>query len=601
MVLTEIPAPAAELIGEFLATMYGPAPDVVAHLACYSPRALILVGSRVELREDLDDEAYVQVIAALRADLAAGSRPAPIFELAAVVAAVAGDDVAALRACLRETKSGRDVSAVFVLDDSGVLGGYVEGPDAGPDLDPYLAQALVAAEFAQVPSGTGSDACLTGLELSYDRLHGGTLSTLGQHGPGRELAAAAGLFPPGALDIPLRYLPEARFSCAMCAESCRAAKWRNAVGDAARQALEAIPWHRLAPELLARPMFEAPDDVDPDTWRGDVELAIKPDGFCTFHDADRGCLIHAALGRQPLASCHQFPFAFTRTPDGVDVWTTFHCHAALFGSGLPLAAREADIRSRLWAGRTPQRWIGPEVLLADRTRVPWEAYRELEGALLDWLEPGAPGSLSSRLHAAEGFVQAVLAQDRPGPPEIRDLAADRRGRPLLERPRGGVSDPLVQGLVAGMYKRYPPLAGTLAFPHDGLAFLLGGMPASDLALPEDLLARYLRHVLFHKHFLQTEGALFTWRIVLLSRAVVERYAWSLAWLEREGYLAVEPPGPGARALAPDPALPYLQKAIQDLDRLVIHAGTYFARFLQNYPEQYARLLRPEAAPALIWG
>lgn len=619
-VLTEVPAPAVDLLVEFLASVYGPAANPMVHLACYAPGALVLVGDRVERREDVDVLDYVEAVEAAQVARSAaqrrGERAVPAFEFRAALECRAAADVAAVRSRILEVHSGREFEAVFVFEDAGVLGAFLL-PDPQPELaahpatahltsapptagstvdwpDPHVAQAMVAAEFAQPPSGSGTDSCLTGLELSYDRLHGGTLSAIGQYGADREFAPEVSLKPPGAQDLPLRSLPEARFSCSMCGESCRAGKWRNAVSDSTRLALDAMPWSQTHPGLLPLALFQYPDDEDPDEWRGEVELGVRSDGFCVFFDGARGCMVHGLLGRQPIPSCHQFPFAFTRTPDGLDVWTTFHCHAALEGHGVPLLQREADIRSRLWATRTPQRWIGRDVPLVAAATIPWPAYRAVEEALLDFLDVEDPSPLASRLHAAENFVQAVVA----GEAEIETLHRTWRDAPLLTRPLAAAPDPLVAGLVVGLYKRYPPPAGRLPMPEDAVGAWLAHLPPVEWEWPEPVLARYLRHTLFHKHFLQTEGALFTWRMAMLSYAVVRLYAWSLACFEREGRLVLAPRA-GQPANQPA-ALPYLQKAIQDNDRLVIHAGTYFARFLKGYPAEYERLMGPGIAPALIW-
>ncbi len=613
-VIAEVPSEVVELLEEYLASMYGPEPDPTVHLACCAPGALVLVGDRVERREDVAAHDYKDAVeSALAARGAAertGQRVIPVFEIGRALECVAAEDVAAILVSLREILSGRQFEAVFVLEDAGVLGGCVlEASRSGRLPHPHLAQAMVAAEFAQPPSGSGTDSCLTGLELSFDRVFGGTLSALGQFGPDRQLAPVVALCPPGALDLPLRWLPEARFSCAMCGESCRAAKWRNAVSDATRLALEAMPWHLTHAGRLPDALFRYPDDEDPDLWRGDVELGARPDGFCAFFDGERGCVVHGLLGRQPIPSCHQFPYAFTRTPDGVDVWTTFHCQASLDGHGIPPEDREADIRSRLWATRTPQRWIGREVALGPELVVSWHAYRAIETALLDFLDLADPSPIAGRLQAAEGFVQeAIAAADRgpaladpglapadPGlatadrgldPAKVAELARQWRDAPRLSRPPSGSPDPLVAGLVAGLYKRYPPLAGRLPLPDEAIGTWLGHLPPPEWEWPERLLARYLRHTIFHKHFLLTEGGLFTWRMALLSWAVVRLYTWSLACFEREGLLTLEQPP--------------IQKAIQDNDRLLIHAGTYFARFLKGYPAEYERLMGTQIAAALIW-
>ncbi|MBM3274597.1 MAG: YkgJ family cysteine cluster protein, partial [Candidatus Sericytochromatia bacterium] len=503
------------------------------------------MGDRVERRSAVEDGEFADVMSQIRV-----LRPdAPDFELLGVKGGRVGQDIATIRMDLRDRRCDRSFQALAAFDDEGLLGACVCEGGQSEDADPLLVEALIAAEFAQLPASLGPDVCRSGLELSYERVFGAA-DFLGPH------------------EIPLRWLPEARFSCAMCGESCRASKWRNSVTDGARQALEAIPWRYLRPQLAGKALTSLPEGVAHSAWRGDFELAVGHDGWCVFYDPQVGCAIHGVLGRQPLTSCHQFPFSFTRTPDGVDVWATYHCHAALYGLGGEFADREADIRSRLWAGRVAQRSVGHTVpLRADRSgpRVSWEVYRAIEAELLDWLEPSSAEPLEPRLQAAEAFVAALC----DAPPETADgileLARAQRQASRLTRPPSQRADPLVEGLTVGMFKRYPPLPGAQALPGEGLSFLIGSFGAPDWQAPGRTVARYLRHCLFHKHFLQSEGVRFTWRMVLLSHAIVRTYAWAQARLAAEGYLRVAPLASAVAALpeGANPALPFYQKAIQD--------------------------------------
>jgi Fe-S-cluster containining protein len=583
LLLTEVPAPALALLDQFFVSLYGPEPDAGAHLACYSSRALVLLGDRVERRAMVDDAEFARAISDVRALHPDG----PEFELRGVRGGRVAEDIATVFLDLRDRTCDRAFHAYAAFDDEGLLGACVCERGATEDADPQLVLALIAAEFAQIPPALGPDVCRSGLELSYERVFG-----------------AADL--KGAHDLPLRWLPEARFACAMCGESCRASKWRNTVSDAARQALEAMPWRHLQPRLAGKALTTLPEGAPEGAWRGDVELAVGHDGWCAFYDPQLGCAVHSVLGRQPLTSCHQFPFSFTRTPDGVDVWATYHCHAALYGLGGGFAEREADIRSRLWAGRIAPRAVGHSVpLTGDRGGfgVSWDVYRAIEAELLDWLDPALSEPLEPRLQAAEGFMAGLCEAPPETAESVRDRAQVQREAPRLSRPPSQRGDPLVEGLTVGMFRRYPPLSGAHALPDDGLSFLVGSFGAPDWHAPTGMVARYLRHCLFHKHFLQAEGIRFTWRMVLLSHAIVRTYAWAQARLAAEGYMRVAPLAAAVAALpeGANPALPFYQKAIQDLDRLVLHGGSNFASFLKKYPAELSRLLGPQIVPALIWG
>jgi hypothetical protein len=604
--LTEVPEPAKDLIQRYLATVYGEERDFPEHLACYAPEAIVLVGPRVFKRQQLPLDVYTQTMSETAAilDLFGTKQDGlriPTLELVSADAAVADDAVAAVKATLRDRATGRCFPALFVFNDEGLLGAAVLEQLDLPD--PATAEAIVCAEHAQVPPlGGPHDLHLSGLELSYSRV----------------FASAS---------EPINYLPEARFSCQRCGESCRVGKWEIRVSDATRVSVEAIPWERLRPGLLGdRELFRALDSKDPTPFGLNDGLATRPGSeMCAFFDETDGCLIHHAVGRAVVPSCHKFPFMFTRTPDGADVWTSFQCHAAIFGLGQPLSEREPDIHSRLWANRYHTWRVKEEVFLKSPAQpVTWDTYRVIEQALLDLLDPEDETPLEPRLQVGENFVRALdtgFLHEGFGGDVVRRILAETKAKPVASRDRRGAEDDLAVELLC--------LLASWDLPTDQQAAFLGGefgaLYASlvnqplDWQPPVPLLAKFLRHCLFHKIFLQTAGIFFTWRYVLLSWAAVRLYTRYLAFLEARAaqtgkVLARARVGhPGATVPALElPTVPagvkadhelsaHIQKAVMDLDTLAVHYPDLFAGAFVERDHERERLLGPTVGSALIWG
>ncbi|MBM3270568.1 MAG: hypothetical protein FJZ01_23280 [Candidatus Sericytochromatia bacterium] len=606
MHLTEVPEPAVDLIKRYLATVYGSERDFPEHLACYAPEALVLVGPRVFKRQQLPLDVYTQTMSET-ADILdlfgpkQGGLRVPTLEFESADEAVASDDVAVVKATLRDRAADRTFPALFVFNDEGLLGAAVLEQAEMPD--PAVAEAIVCAEHAQVPPlGGPHDLHLSGLELSYARVFAAD---------GEEI----------------NYLPEARFSCQRCGESCRVGKWEIRVSDATRMAVEAMPWDRLRPGLRDdRELFRTLDSKDPTPFGLTDGLATRPGGeMCAFFDEADGCLIHHAVGRAVVPSCHKFPYMFTRTPDGVDVWTSFQCHAAIYGLGQPLAEREPDIRSRLWANRYHTWRVKEEVFLKSPAQpITWDTYRVVERALLDILDPADETPLEPRLQLGENFVRALEAgflHEGFGPDVVRRILDETKDKPVAGRERRGSEDDLVVELFCLMASWDLP-------PEQQEAFLggeFGALYASLLNQPLDwqppvrLVAQFLRHCLFHKIFLQTTGIVFTWRYVLLSWAALRLYTRYLAFLEsraahsgrvltlaRVGHPgatmpALELPTLPAGASAAHPLAAHIQKAIMDLDTLAVHYPDLFAGAFIERDRERERLIGPAVGSALIWG
>lgn len=620
MHLTVVPEPAVDLIKKYLVSVYGPRRDFDEHLSCFAPEALVLVGPRVFQRQQLPVDVYIQTMSE-SADILDVFAPrqngmrVPTFDFVSADEAVAEEEGAAVKATLKDLATGRTFPALFVFNDEGLLGAAVLDRDTLPDVP--TARAVVAAEVAQVPPlGGPNDLYLSGLELSYARVFVSD-------------------------PAPLNYLPEARFSCQMCGESCRIGKWDVRVSDAARTAIEAMPWDKLRPGAFDdREMFRTLDTPDPTPFGHPHGFALQDDEeTCIFFDRKDGCMVHHAVGRAVVPICHKFPFLFTRTPEGVDVWTSFQCHAALYGLGQPLAEREDDIRSRLWANRYHVWRVKDEVFLKSPAQpIAWETYRAIENALLELLDPADDTPLEPRLQLGENFVRALdtgFLHEGFGPDVVRRLLDEVKAKPVAGRERRGMEDDLV-------VEFFCLLVSWQMTPEEQAEFFGGGFGTLYASLinqpldwkpPVQLVTQFLRHCLFHKMFLQTAGITFTWRYLLLTWAGLRLYVRYLAYLETKavqeaavksasggGLVTIPSARPGSAgsttpvlelptlpaqvADGPDgrhPHLAHIQKAMMDLDMLVVHFPDLFSSAFVERDAQRERLLGPAIGSAMIWG
>jgi Fe-S-cluster containining protein len=104
-------------------------------------------------------------------------------------------------------------------------------------------------------------------------------------------------------------------------------------------------------------------------------------GGCAFLEPDLRCRIHAAPARP--RSCHRFPYALVRTPDGARVATDHRCPCRSLGERAPLDPEKAraalvDTSGRLSADRR----VEGRIPVSGRSRIGWARYLSLEAALL---------------------------------------------------------------------------------------------------------------------------------------------------------------------------------------------------------------------------
>lgn len=572
----DVPAPIAELLACYLDTLYRDK-NYAAHLQLYSPAALVIVGPkafRYEQLERLPAESYVDAIAETAAILdvlgpRANGMRTPTFSLVEAIACCVGESGAGVLARIHEASQDFTFHAGFAIDDSGIVGATVLPDGQLPDL-PRL-QAMCAAEFAQLPPvGSPDDLYLNGLELAYDR----------------HFVSAT---------QPLRYLPEAQYSCQRCGASCQISRWGVRVTDAARMAIEAMPWTELAPEL-GDDLFHEVELAEPDPFDNRFSPNSREDGWCVFYDEKVGCKIHAAVGRQPVPVCAKFPLLFTRTPDALEVWTSFHCHAALLNMGTPLAHKEAAMREAIWANRYYVGRIGEQVFLSRPEQpVPWPVYRRIEEAMLGALDQAAPDGGARAVYDKMAWCAALLAELDRSFPEGRegdhawvDGAISRvDSRKVASAESMGVEHDLATEWFCLLLTYRMPQERIATFLSGEFAALYASLMAGPFAFepPADLLKRYMRHLIFHKMFLQEGGIVFSFNAAALALATLRLMARKLGHDRHKG----------------EADLSILQHAIQDMELMLVHAQAFYTPAFLHHRANYPRLCSTEISSALIHG
>lgn len=106
------------------------------------------------------------------------------------------------------------------------------------------------------------------------------------------------------------------------------------------------------------------------------------DPTCVFLGPEQLCTIHAELGAQSKpVTCRQYPFQFTRTPDGLYVGASFFCTAIRQNHGRPLYEHAEALLELL-----PEALIMeiPDPIPLDSERsLSWHEYRQLESQFLE--------------------------------------------------------------------------------------------------------------------------------------------------------------------------------------------------------------------------
>lgn len=163
------------------------------------------------------------------------------------------------------------------------------------------------------------------------------------------------------MPLPIRHLPVLQnWDCQSCAHCCR--DYRVHVSEEERQRIMGYDWSDLAgvPPVVA------------DGALG-YRLNQRADGACVFLSDQGRCRIHERFGSaaKPFA-CRLYPFVLTPAGDHWRVGLRFSCPSAARNLGLPLAAKDAELRdfARELEGRGEATHV-PGPLLQPRQEVSW--------------------------------------------------------------------------------------------------------------------------------------------------------------------------------------------------------------------------------------
>jgi hypothetical protein len=407
-----LPPDVAELLRTHLDTRYARRDDA-AHLGTYAPEAFVVLGDRAMRRHEADDAAVLAAWAAV------GDREPRFADPAPGAWHPDGEDRGVAVATVRETHTGEAFEAAF---------GLVRH-DAG--------WAVAWAAPLDGPVGTYDEARFAALsELS-------SLKAMALSGPLTSLLEAGWARRKWLPRQRLLALPETAFSC-MGTGACCSHELTIGLDDGARRFVEAVDWQALLPGLPDGPYMEPLPAGAVGLVAFGHKLARDERGRCRFLSEDNRCTIHALAGRAVFKPCHVFPMRFAWTPDGIAVTTNPMCPSARRGLGAPMAAQEADLRSRLAVAdvlKTERFYLRPG------EAVPWETFRTLEGQLLELLNGEAP--VKQKLWVALRWLSERLKDPEAGvEPGWYEEAIPRHGflqRMALKR-FGSVFDPCFKDL-----------------------------------------------------------------------------------------------------------------------------------------------------------
>jgi len=269
---------------------------------------------------------------------------------------------------------------------------------------------------------------------------------------------------------PLKFqtLPDARFSCMMSTVCCKH-DYEITLPPEAQMLIDSVAWDKIQPRLVGTKL----------PIRGDGKLQLKTlSEHCRFLGAQRQCLIHQTLGRQPFGPCSVFPYSFAHTPEGVSVAMSPICGAARRGIGVAPLHREEDLRERFVQSEARR---AEAFRLTPGMEIPWENFRDIEKALCELLtEEAVP--LRRRLYMCTRLLMSL----RDGEPLEINLWAGETPVPI--------TDDLREAL-RGMLGR------VLAWDRAVLRALPSAVPGTlaDLeANDQAVLVRVLQNTLFSK-------------------------------------------------------------------------------------------------------
>lgn len=168
----------------------------------------------------------------------------------------------------------------------------------------------------------------------------------------------------------LHFPPGQNYDCVQCGRSC---SFYGTVPVESRVA-ETLAEHPLGLRVAAShgsAFFQREDGTL------SMHMVAPEEPTCVFLNQEKLCDIHAELGSaaKPI-TCQQYPFQFTRTPDGLFIGASFFCTSIRENSGRPMMEHSLELLEIL-----PQAICSevPDPIPVDHERsLSWSQYKDLE-------------------------------------------------------------------------------------------------------------------------------------------------------------------------------------------------------------------------------
>ena len=214
------------------------------------------------------------------------------------------------------------------------------------------------------------------------------------------------------MSSPILVSPGTRFTCVPCGFCC--GFWDIHIDQQRRGSLEQKDWVKgLSNDINERqhkPLFRI-------LGQGEQALIQRQHGVCSFMDDRLLCSIHATeeFDAKPLV-CQQYPNIYYKTPRGIEVFLDHSCPEVVRNSG-EIVTPEAISKS---LPREYVQDVGPTFRLSPTVDLEWDAYLQLEEALLQILKLPVPHE--ARILCLNELAHELSSQlATPGPAKVEDV------------------------------------------------------------------------------------------------------------------------------------------------------------------------------------
>jgi lysine-N-methylase len=207
--------------------------------------------------------------------------------------------------------------------------------------------------------------------------------------------------------------PGTRFTCIPCGFCC--GFWDIHIDRQRKEGLVSKSWVRTLSQDLEAGQHQSLFKI---LGQGDQFLIQRKHGAaCSFLDDRLLCSIHATEGfdAKPLV-CQQYPNIYYKTPRGIEVFLDHSCPEVVRNSG-EIVTPEAIAKS---LPREYVQDVGPTFRLSSTVDLEWDAYLQLEEALLQILKLPVP--YEARILCLNELARELSSQlVTPEPAKVEDV------------------------------------------------------------------------------------------------------------------------------------------------------------------------------------